>query len=625
MPPHPPSHVSAKRGRALREALLRLCPPLGIGSRSRLASLFDALPDNLRGLDRAAGDVERKFGEVGALLKEQVILNDSLVQQSGGLAQLAGGTAPDSGPQGEAEALVLDTLGFLEKSAGQTSGLLERFDRYQAQIRDVKQGESQLASTLVTLQIIERLFRIESASLPAEMQSVFESLTQEIGQLHGQMRETLTQQFGALSDTGKRIEIAKTSLKHRSSRLSGRISATRSRIHDSLADLGLRAAESRERAVRLDSLVGQMSQDISEVVVGLQYQDITAQKAQHVKEAVRELRARQDGAKGLRRAPFLRQSEQICNLESRQIAAIQQDLDRASASIAGGVRQLFDKLKEIDRDCLSLADMKRSVRSAESMADTLLGSLDEARELAELALSGARETHEAVASFGGAATNVTSALGRLSLDIRLIALNAQIQAAQAGAGTGLEVLSERTCDLSDQTSAFTRDIGAEIAKLLALLDDVVNECGEIRAAAELHLGNLSARGDTLREALLERRASTAASLEAMGQALERSHRNADAMLRSADLSGVSQAPLAELRATLDAIGAAARRGAGSRASHGNAEDLAPLNRRYTMESERAVHAAAVEGRALPSVPYSRSGSERVPLSVQAADANVELF
>src|SRR5690606_26276634 len=333
----------------------------------------------------------------------------------------------------------------------------------------VLQAEIRLAKTFVPLQIIERLFRIEAAALPSEMQTVFEALTQEIAALHREMRSTLTQQFESLAATQRLIEAAMVQLAKRAEAQKARVAETRLGVDRSLALLDERIEGNRRRSARLAAEARLMAEAASDVMVGLQYQDVMRQRSDHIREALAELVERAEACSSRNSPIDAARVRRVCQIEARQIEAIDIDLGAAAKRISAGIEALSRRLEGIDRDRLSLADLRAAIASAAATVDTLVSSPRKCEALVSRPLAGARETYDSVEAFGGIAMNVTAALQRLTVDIKLIALNAQIQAAQMGEGTGLEVLSEQTCELSEQTGRFTSEIGKDLEQLVSLL------------------------------------------------------------------------------------------------------------------------------------------------------------
>lgn len=569
------------------QSLLRRCA--GLRDNALLAKLLNRLDEALDGLTSTSDAVERRFVSIGSLFHEQVLINDQLVRQSDELSKLVGEDNDGKNLLQRSQELAENALQFVDESATRSLSLVAHLDTYDQQIQTVQQGEAQFTRTLIPLQIIERLFRIESASLPSDMQSAFISLTQEIATLHGQMRKTLSKQFHSLSANREQISVAKTQLRLHATSLAQRVAQTRAGVASRMEDLDRRIISTHEKDTRLGSISRELARETSDVMVALQYQDTMRQKADHVHEALVDLRGQLLNSRSL--SP--KQVSEVAMLETRQLDNIKLGLEEASNDIANGIQQMGARLDDIDRDCLALDDIEQTVVSAQSVSDILLHTIAEARSLVAEALSGTEKTYAAIQTFGNAATNVTSTLRQLAFDIRLIALNAQIQAAQVGAGTGLEVLSERTCDLSEETGQFTRQIGVELEELIRLLTGVDAECQKLRSESQDHLDRINSKSETQEDELVVYRSRIADVLEGASELIHRSRQNASALLNKTDFSRLSRQPLVALQTVLHDIQSAALQLAPRRARvspEDGAKSLDRLNARYTMDSERMVYA-----------------------------------
>ncbi|MBK1877470.1 hypothetical protein [Pelagicoccus mobilis] len=550
------------------------------------------------------------------MFREQVLLSDSLLEQGTRISNFGKSSEGNKSVFQQAIELINSTLEFVQDSSEKTAGLLEAFEQYQQKTATVKRGENQLSQTLIPLQIIERLFRIESSTLPVEIQSAFDSLTEEISNLHNQMRLSLSEQFEELARTERQTIETKSFLEQHSKSLSENISAAAQNTQQTILNLEKLIEEGTHRASLLEQSAKELSYETNQVMVGLQFQDVLRQKTDHVNEAISRLSSIIESPTTTKREK-ISQVYCICEIEDLQVNAIEEDLKEASRTISSSISTILERLHNIDTINLSDAALKNLTRSNREIVDTLLETLELAFELVDQAVNGIAVIHKAISKFEGAASDVSTTLRGIAIDIRLIALNAQIQAAQAGTGTGLEVLSEETCKLSESSEKYTQSIGDELSELIALFSEIEKQCGTIQQRTEEHFSSTRSDRETLKGKLLQSHNETSDALNEMVNVLELSRKNAVEMRSHGQVSDVPKTSIHELSETLTlAREFAKKKTTPSEIERArNSQEIRALQSQYTMASERSIHTSVLSG----------SGFESENAATEADFEEVELF
>ncbi|MBC2606429.1 methyl-accepting chemotaxis protein [Pelagicoccus albus] len=531
-----------------------------------------------------------------------------------------------SGIFDQALELVTSSIDFAVTSSASNTRLVEAFTRYSEQYNIVKKGEAQLAKTVVPLQIIERLFRIEASNLPQELQSSFDSLSKEIASLHGEMRLILDDQFAALRATGQKITSAKSQLSEHSRQLSELVAKTRVEIDSTLVNIRENIELNQLRNQKLLEITHKISVQNEQVMVGLQQQDFMNQRCQHVIQGINRIIEGLNDKNGLLNQTGLNAIAPLLFVESKQLQSIQTELDGAYASIEQGFQNTSDLLEGFGEKQLSHVNLEETKNSITVVVDSLLQAIEQANHLAKTAGEGTSAISQAVDSFSGTASDVTRNLFTIASGIKLIALNAQIQAAKMGEGTGLEVLSGRTCELSSETETHTRQIGSELENLSSLLESVISECSSLQSASAQKSGFLQAKGDKIREGLSGYRRQTSESLNAFSQSLKDSYQNAKRMVVASKLPRAPQETISLIRAKLEEAELCLPQRLGSLKPSGISHTV---QHNYTMESERKVHEEALkifENRELKNLQGLNPATPPGDLQTSfAASNNIELF
>jgi hypothetical protein len=254
-------------------------------------------------------------------------------------------------------------------------------------------------------------------------------------------------------------------------------------------------------------------------------------------------------------------------------------------------------MAHLDRDCLTLKDLDSVAVGADGLVQKLLDTFVEVQRLTAETAASAGCTHAKIRPVVDTASNVTGMLRRLSREMHFIGLNAQIQAAQVGEGTGLEVLSAHTSRISEATNELSDRVATELDDLQAGLGQVIESFGRLHQEA-LQQGETLARRCPAETAALHRHRD--ASIEALRAAANLVHKldeQARPMLAKARFEDIAGGVLPALRLSVERLSTEAGAMADTLGASDEVTDRATLFvGRYTMSSERDVHMAAVHGR-----------------------------
>ncbi len=384
--------------------------------------------------------------------------------------------------EGEGQALFAQSsqsiLGPIEfsvaslKDARQIAGKLNELQRL---TKELIAGVSVFERVSGSVAIVQVMLRIECASLPPEAQAPLLSLGEEIQSLRTRLAEMVSQEFDRIRETA---------------RVLGQVQQRLERIQAGQAE-----SEKRRRAI--ETTLGNLRRDIESnrshqplveettalqgavgrVIQGLQFQDIVNQRISHIDHALSEMGARLGNT---REAPagFARAAA----LEAAQVGGeTTSSLKTALGQVESGLDELAAVVERVDRWCVALPEVKASAAAIDGMVQTLLEAMGEAGALAHSLDAEIAETHEVLRPASELATSFTKVIAQVSYQIRLIALNAQVQAAQVSAGTGLEVLAAALCGIADDTENQARALGSDTDRLSEALVAEIHASEALRA------------------------------------------------------------------------------------------------------------------------------------------------
>lgn len=564
----------------------------------------------LEALAPVTASVEKRFLEISAGLESVSETSGQLLAQSELLIRLATGEEGGETAVQAAITKLMPPLTFLLECHAESTALNGRLKEFHGQIASTLAVEHDFQRTVEPLRFVQILFKVESATCEHAVQEMFLALVREIEKLHQQVSGIFKEQLAKLHQTQVTLDAVITDL---SSSVARQQSVTISRhkhISESLEKL--RSEIEKNRSIDFD--LGRVSREIASetgrVVMALQFQDIINQKLQHVREAVlamSEARGRALLAKDEKElGAELRFLEQTGRIVVGQIDQAEKDLAEAQGKITGGVRSILDGMEKLNRDCLALKELDSVAVGTDGLVQKLLDTFEEVARLVKETVSFSGRAHDVIRPVGDMASNVTGILRSLSREMHLIGLNAQIQSAQVGTGTGLEVLSSQTSEIAKATSDLSDRVAVQLDDLRQGL------LGSIEAFERLHRNGV-AHGDTLdREcpeetrALHEHRDKSIKALMNAGEQASLLGQQARPLLHSAQFDDITGNALPELRVAVDRLAKQAAKLADDIGASNEVTDRTnQFTSRYTMASERNVHMAALgHSDPIPSAPQS---------------------
>ena len=585
---------------------------------AEFSNLLQQLVTAKTALEDTAEGLEAQFLTTSSELEKLAQYGDRFVGEVETLIGQASGKSRDGAIFDHAIQLIEQTTTFLAGCEKETSEMVQLLRTYQEQIEDLLRVETSLRHAMLPLNIVQTLFRMESAPLGLEVQQLFGALTQEIEILHGRMRDIFGTKFHQLEETRQTIGLVISKLDFQTASLRQVASTRKAQIESSLTILRQEMLNNEDRDVHIHRLSQALSREVGRVVTGLQFQDIVNQKLQHVLAALPQITARleafKSGASPAAANESLQFVRQSCRLEAGQVQLARQELAEAEAAIRTGIEKVLKDLTELDSQSLSLDEFKLLTTSFDGIVKVLVDTIEEVRTLVAATVTNAAEAYELLRPLGGLASDLTAVIRSVSGQMHLIGLNAQVKAVQVSQhcrGQGLEVLSARTSEISQETSRLSEQAAAQLDAMVAGLTESVKAFERLQARGHEQQAHLNEQGRKYEQQLREIRDGSVKTLQIIGASLKEISRQAGVALQSIKFKSFHEVTLPALQAPLLALSSAAeqsllRRGQGLA---GNVL-VEGFKRDYTMASERKVFAGVVT-----------SGSQGGAASVTAADAS----
>ncbi|PTY02453.1 hypothetical protein DB347_23920 [Opitutaceae bacterium EW11] len=550
---------------------------------TRLVELNREIAALRQDLPAVAREIERTFLGIGDRLEATSTGCARLVDSGRRLADVFGGA---DNPVDNATRLVRESLEFVERSVRHSEQILEGVRSCETEIARLQNQAAELERGFSSLRSIEVFFRVESASLPPEARGVFLTLTAGMANLQVLVETGFGQEFERLAATRRTLSLLSEEWARVVGQQREKTDSSRTEIEEALHRLSAVQSRQLDQQRAFQAATEAIGNQTAPLVLCLQFQDITRQKMEHVQAALETLDSSESSASELPTSSP--KAEQTARLEAEQLTGIIDNLEQANDGLRSGAEAILAELRGLETVLEN--DARNGVVDAlDETASTLLGLLERLRELVSAADAAARSAVEAVGSFSQLADNVASRAGSLAMDIHLIALNTQVQAALVANGRSLEVLAQETSRIAIHVGELSQSVSGDVAQVNGQLRQISEQCGEFQRATEERRGLLEVQTLRLPGQLRAQRETAIEAIDALRQTSSTLTEHAHAW------QGEYHAPtatgsLARLRALLVEYAAECERDGLVRDNSQVPEDsLADHAHRYTSEEERRIH------------------------------------
>ncbi|MBE0617211.1 MAG: hypothetical protein IH608_04705 [Proteobacteria bacterium] len=568
-------------------------------------------------LDGFNADSEREFPALGSRLQ-------SCLEQAGRLSDAArqaletvsGAAIREAltGLQAQNETLREHSRRGAEVVATMNRALAEALGLV-ARIPAVGQDFQRSVRSLRTLGVATQ---VESARLGAQGEA-FTVLAGEVGRLAEQVKEDIAGVLGRSRALEQEMGAALASVLEAQRILHGELGEAVGTLAQGSRDLVAMNERARGISARMEDQARKLSAEMGEIVASMQFQDITRQRLEHVRDSLALLGEEVGEAAGEDDLPpsAAALAAAVTRLQRSQLEEAEQEFFGALDGILGALPAVGGTVESLSE---SFAELSSATGPAgQSFLDGLRGGLASVVTTIRGAAARNAEVSDLLSSAARTAGEITSfiaGIDEIGFDIELIAINAIVQSSRTGAeGRPLAVIAQAIQGQSVDARRITGRVSALLRGIGSASEALGEQAREFSTAAQgeavgviqelerLILGLENADRE-FRDKLNALRAESAHLVEELRAA-------ADATNLHERLRGLAR----EMGESLDALG---RDAASRSAGLGSAEQgavLETLAARYTMESQRAVH------RRLAGHVDAAQGSP----GAGSLGANVELF
>jgi methyl-accepting chemotaxis protein len=548
-------------------------------------------------LHQLAGSTENEFLAIGERLQDFHARTAEIGNSSAAVTEQMGGEEIREAIRELGS--IIDRMGdFLTLMKGGTEQNSATLRNILQMIERVDEPLAGFKKIMKVLHVLGTSTKIESARL-GQLGMGFNNLADDVENLAVQINDKSARIMG--ENVSLSCKIRETLV-----RMSDIEAAQREDVHLVLnttrASLGMITGVHRkcvEVAAAIAAASGGVSRNISEVVTSMQFHDITRQQLEHVQEALGDLERRLATQTASDRLPVPFASVQemanevygVCQLQSAHLLHARDGLTVAVSGIVENLKGLADRgrgIARLTREMIEVADGAGDSRFTEierSLAPVvgLLAKSAAANRNLTLAVGSVTGTVGEISAF----VNDIETIGE---EIKLIALNSQVKAARTGGeGAALGVLAEAIQRLSVDACAQTAAVSETLREITRATEALSGG-----TTAESHTGELDIEGQvgclkglidsirTMNEEVMATLAQTDAAVQELSNDIE-------SATDGITVHGAVAAEVGSINAELEQIIAQAR----EIAPEATTIELEALTGRYTMQSERKIHASVI--------------------------------
>lgn len=547
-------------------------------------------------LKLVAGTTEDEFLAIGGRLQDFYLRGvgiSSLASEM--LGEVAGEHVSDAIDRFEE---MLDEMGCYVNSAQ------KEIERSSATLREILGLLGRVAGPLSGFKKINKVLRILGISTKIESARLgpraagFDTLASDVGDLAVQVNEKAGFILARKDELAKAIEQTLAGVLESGAQQHDQVLGILGKLRGSLAALTAINGRCTSAAAGISAVSEGVSRNIGEVVISMQANDIVRQQIEHVEQTLFEL-------KGSLVADSAGADEVacLCELQTAQLRHAAGELDAAVQTIIGNLREVARKQSGLTKETSSMAGIADQAggsfftemqRDISAVTVTLLESSKVNHSLC-VAMGSVADTIGEIAHFVGDIEMVGE-------EIKLIALNAQIRSAYTGdEGAALGVLAEAiqrlSIDAIDHTAAVSGTLYTIIEVTERLRAGVCVEASSLETEVLGMVANLS----TLLDVLQAVNETLHRSLFRMDDAVRLLSSDIDQVTAGISVHRKVSQVLDEAALGLCGIMAEARRMAPASVQGASFGELAS---RYTMQSERKIHASLLEGETVRQAPPS---------------------
>lgn len=514
----------------------------------------------------------------------------------------------------------------LEDRAGRGTDVLENI---LLEINNLNDPLASFGKIIKTLKMVCVLMKIENARIDCN-NAGFEAVAEDVSKLGFEIRQKIEHMAGRSGLLTCEIDENLSRARKTQVTQQCRAQFILDRIVVSIKALTEKHKESSLSLNKIANQYEKISGNIGAIVASMQFHDITRQRIDHVRAAVRDITDNYVSASGKgESACSADEAANICRLQTAH-------LDHTCEELTDAVGRITDSLVDISPLVRQMVQETGSVIGNTGLSeDSFLTDLRDDIALLKAAVSDYNYLHDemsgtmkAVAGTADEMQAFVDEIERIGMTMKIVAINARINAYRIGnRGQSLISLSQHVGELSVETTCKIKDISDRLRLIITSTRSLFPHIHEKNEEESYQKENLPAELDELAEEfrlMNEKIVNQLKQIDQAGAALSEG-------IQSAAFSFCAHRELiSRINTTISALRAAENSLQGqvqSNEADRVPDDINRLKRRYTMDREREIHAKIIQksSQGASRVSVSRKSDQPPGAGTGEFGDNVELF
>jgi hypothetical protein len=454
------------------------------------------------------------------------------------------------------------------------------------------------------LRILTMNMRMEAVRLDPEKQSIFSNIAAAIAAIDDKIVASTEGAFTRIE-----VVIAEASSTHEESKQleqSLHLCAQTSvdRIQRELTSLKAALAPCARQSGEIAELIAQTAPRTLQAIGSLQHQDIVRQQLEHVSAGFTELGTHlQPDAAGHDHQLEPGYVYRATSVQRAHLGASRREIEKAAAEVSAGLRSLLELGEPLIKRFAALEDAAVRVFHECKVAHTFDQEIQQLVQIANKSAAANDKSSRLVERIEEVVRVFSQEIASHELDVKIVALNAQIASAQTLSADSLSRIAEETGTVADQNAILTGDLTRDLRTSLESLNGVKKTAAEFVALAGQEKNDLARSVGIVSEKL--RRLGTRIQTDSAGarQDFQTAYDENRALLDGLNFDALIEqcySPAEQLCKQL--LEATASSAADDALSEKASTKLDTHRRRYTMRKENEIHATVLGVPTTSAVP-----------------------
>ncbi len=544
-------------------------------------------------------DVEPNFLQLGKEFQSIHSDTDALTQLSVHAAQAVGGGSEQDFLTRVGD-LAGQSLEQLERCRAEVTGSLTNVEEGVRYLEQLQKMCPVIRNIAKTLNIIALNIAMES-SRSRESQEMFSFFVNEIKELSNRVN-AISRDIHEDSGTArlKQLDIYR-SVAERRNKLAEIAGTGDKMLKDSIKRIeqlmGISAKALEETGERSRVISGHMG----EVVVALQFHDITRQQIEHVIEAIQDIKKKYDG-KFLQtinepaKAEVLSQTMSILTLQAAQVRQVIEEISEANENLSNSFCEIGNEIEALVEGTANLCSKNSIDGEKENPFEALLSGFTNLGSILERGHDLAKKIEEAMFSSSEIASRLSQHISKvedIASDLHIKAINAIIMSNRMGVeGKTHAILAQDVTEVSKNSNEFVSDVVKIIKSIAELAHEL--SCLSVNEEED-HQGDNGEKGGKIATSIEQISSTYRKFQEDTSMTFERSKALKDAVLQAESSLSFLRELIDQLAECLKGIEQVIQLLDTFKGKRDDPDgDFDKVSERYTMQIERDVHEQIIE-------------------------------